>query len=64
VERLHVDQMVIGAGSRRRRDIGPVAARIAAQAPCTVTLARLPGRAGLAPVGEEVETEPDSGFGV
>ena len=60
----HVEQLVIGAASPRRRDIGPVAARIAAQAPCTVTLARPPGRAGLAPVGEQVETEPDSGFGV
>jgi hypothetical protein len=39
-------------------------ARIAARAPYAVTLARLPGRAGLAPVGDEAQTEPDWGFGV
>jgi non-specific serine/threonine protein kinase len=60
----HVDQMVIGAGSPRRRDIGPVAARIAAQAPCTVTLVRLPRPDDRATVGEEIETEPDAGFGI
>ncbi len=60
----HVDQMVIGAGSPIRRTIGPTAARIGAQAPCTVTLVRLPRPADLAPEGEDVETEPDSGFGI
>jgi nucleotide-binding universal stress UspA family protein len=60
----HVDQMVIGAGSPIRRTIGPTAARISAQAPCTVTLVRLPRTADLAPQGDEIETEPDSGFGI
>ncbi|MGO9389684.1 serine/threonine protein kinase [Rhodoblastus sp.] len=60
----HVDQMVIGAGSPIRRTIGPTAARIGAQAPCTVTLVRLPRPTDLAPEGEDVETEPDSGFGI
>lgn len=60
----HVDQMVIGAGSASRRTIGPVAARIAAHAPCSVTLVRLPRLIeGPAP-GEDVATEPDAGFGI
>lgn len=40
------------------------AAPIATRAPCAVMPARLPGRAGLAPAGDEVETGPDTGFGV
>jgi nucleotide-binding universal stress UspA family protein len=57
----HVDQIVIGAGSPIRRTIGPVAARIGAQAPCTVTLVRHPQPADS---GGDVATEPDSGFGI
>ncbi|MDI9849073.1 bifunctional serine/threonine-protein kinase/universal stress protein [Rhodoblastus sp. 17X3] len=60
----HVDQIVIGAGSPVRRTIGPVAARIGAQAPCTVTLVRHPRLAELGPDGGDSATEPDSGFGI
>ena len=60
----HVDQMVIGAGSPIRRTIGPVAARIAAQAPCSVTLVRLPRPVDGAPPGDDTATEPDAGFGI
>ncbi len=60
----HVDQMVVGGGSPRRRSIGPVAARIVAQAPCTVTLVRLPIRADLPEPGEEAATEPEMGLGI
>ncbi len=59
----HVDQIVIGAGSQRRRSIGPTASRIGGQAPCTVTLVRLPHSDEAAP-GEDVATEPDGGFGI
>jgi nucleotide-binding universal stress UspA family protein len=60
----HVDQMLIGAGSPRRRSIGPTAVRIAAQAPCTVTLVRLPRQADLPEPGEEGATEPELGMGI
>lgn len=60
----HVDQIVIGAGSPVRRTIGPVAARIGAQAPCTVTLVRQPRAAELGPAADDAATEPDSGFGI
>lgn len=60
----HVDQIVIGAGSPVRRTIGPVAARIGAQAPCTVTLVRAPKPVELAQAREEGAMEPDSGFGI
>ncbi len=59
----HVDQMVIGAGSPRRRSIGPTAARIGSQAPCTVTLVRPPRSADVAS-GEDAATEPDVGLGI
>ncbi len=60
----HVDQMLIGAGSPRRRSIGPTAVRIAAQAPCTVTLVRLPRQPDLPEPGEEGATEPEFGLGI
>ena len=60
----HVDQMLIGAGSPRRRSIGPTAVRIAAQAPCTVTLVRLQRQADLPEPGEEGATEPELGMGI
>ena len=60
----HVDQIVIGAGSPVRRTIGPVAARIGAQAPCTVTLVRQPRTVELGPAADDAAMEPDSGFGI
>ena len=60
----HVDQMLIGGGSPRRSTIGPVAARIVSQAPCTVTLVRLPRQSALPMTGEETVTEPEMGMGI
>ena len=60
----HVDQMVIGANSPQRRGMGRVAARIIAQAPCTVTLVRLPQPIETAPQDADAATEPDGGFGI
>jgi nucleotide-binding universal stress UspA family protein len=60
----HVDQMLIGAGSPRRRSIGPTASRISAHAPCTVTVARLPRHADSPEPGEHHATEPELGLGI
>ncbi len=61
----HVDQIVIGAGAAMRRTtIGPIAARIGAQAPCTVTLVRPPQPAAQGGDGEDVATEPEQGLGI
>jgi serine/threonine protein kinase/nucleotide-binding universal stress UspA family protein len=60
----HVDQMVIGANSPQRRGMGPVSTRIVAQAPCTVTLVRLPRPIETAPLDADAATEPDTGFGI
>jgi len=56
--------MVIGANSPQRRGMGRVAARIIAQAPCTVTLVRLPQPIETAPEDADAATEPDGGFGI
>ncbi|MCI4677693.1 bifunctional serine/threonine-protein kinase/universal stress protein [Rhodoblastus acidophilus] len=58
-----VDQIVICACSGRRGGMGPVAARIGAQAPCTVTLVR-PPQPAEAGAGDEVPMEPDVGLGI
>ena len=44
----HVDRIVIGArqNSRARSLLGSVSAKVAGEAPCTVTVVRLPRRAG------------------
>jgi non-specific serine/threonine protein kinase len=60
----HVDQMLIGAGSPRRRSIGPTASRISAHAPCTVTVARLARQAELPEPGDDHATEPEFGLGI
>src|SRR5262249_14728253 len=46
----HVDHIIIGAhgGSRLRSLLGSVSAKVASEAPCTVTVVRPPRRAGLA----------------
>jgi nucleotide-binding universal stress UspA family protein len=60
----HVDQIVIGAGSAVRRAIGPIAARIGAQAPCTVTLVRAPAPVIGGPAADDVTMEPEQGLGI
>ncbi|HUO53800.1 MAG TPA: bifunctional serine/threonine-protein kinase/universal stress protein [Rhodoblastus sp.] len=57
----HVDQIVLCAGSPLRRSIGPTAAKVSAQAPCTVTIVRPPQ-----PTGAEADPamEPDAGLGI
>jgi nucleotide-binding universal stress UspA family protein len=60
----HVDQIVIGAGSAVRRAIGPIAARVGAQAPCTVTLVRAPMPVIGHVAADEAAMEPEQGMGI
>jgi eukaryotic-like serine/threonine-protein kinase len=58
----YVDQILICAGSPDRRTVGPIAARVGALAPCTVTLVR-PRQAGAAAAVVDA-IEPDVGLGI
>jgi eukaryotic-like serine/threonine-protein kinase len=59
----HVDHIIIGAhgGSRLRSLLGTVSAKVASEAPCTVTVVRPPRRAGPAKAGQ-IETMPAALF--
>jgi serine/threonine protein kinase len=56
----HVDHIIIGArgGSVLRSLLGSVSAKVASEAPCTVTVVRPPRRAGVAEAAGEAETTP------
>jgi eukaryotic-like serine/threonine-protein kinase len=60
----HVDHIIIGAhgGSRLRSLLGRVSAKVASEAPCTVTVVRPPRLAGPAGKANEVETAPAALF--
>ncbi len=60
----HVDHIIIGAhgGSMLRSLLGSVSAKVASEAPCTVTVVRPPRRAGLAKKPDEAQTRPAALF--
>ncbi|WP_298428729.1 bifunctional serine/threonine-protein kinase/universal stress protein [Rhodoblastus sp.] len=60
----HVDQIVICANSPVGRSIGPIAAKVVVQAPCTVTIVRPPRPSEPGGDGLGAAMEPDAGLGI
>jgi eukaryotic-like serine/threonine-protein kinase len=60
----HVDHIIIGAhgGSMLRSLLGSVSAKVASEAPCTVTVVRPPRLAGPAKTSNAAETAPAALF--